>query len=160
MEKYNYLHALVGGCLIGLASLIAGALSGKVPGVSGVFGRLFVPSTPDPPSQGSGVAGPPSQGAGVIGKTWRVVFLVGLIGGAALSFVVWESAALFRPMRSLGVMAVAGRLSDLERASAKGCTSGHGVCGVATGAKDSIVATLIFVGAAMGTVLVYNRVSL
>ena len=140
MGQYTLLHALIGGILIGIASLIAAVLSGKVPGISGVFGRLLVPSTPD--------------------KLWRVVFLMGLIGGAALSFTLWESAALFRPMRPLGVMAVAGLLVGFGTRLGKGCTSGHGVCGVATGAKDSIAATVIFVGVAMVTVIIYNQVSL
>jgi uncharacterized membrane protein YedE/YeeE len=140
MEQYNYLHALVGGILIGVASLIAALLTGKVPGISGVFGRLFVPGTPD--------------------KGWRVVFLAGLIGGAALSFALWESAALFRPLRPLGVMAIAGLLVGFGTRIGKGCTSGHGVCGVAAGAKDSIAATMIFVGVAMVTVFIYNRVNL
>ena len=140
MNHYTLLHALAGGILIGLASLLAAALSGKVPGISGVFGRLLVPATPD--------------------KTWRVVFLVGLIGGAALCFALWESAALFRPMRPLTVMAVAGLLVGFGTRLGKGCTSGHGVCGVATGAKDSIAATMIFVGVAMVTVFIYNRVNL
>ena len=140
MDQYTYFHALVGGCLIGLASLVAAVLSGKVPGISGVFGRLFVPATGD--------------------KTWRVVFLAGLIGGAALSFALWESAALFRSVRPLGVMAVAGLLVGFGTRLGKGCTSGHGVCGVATGAKDSVAATMIFVGVAMITVFIYNQVHL
>ena len=140
MNNYTLLHGLTGGILIGLASLMAAVLSGKVPGISGVFGRLLAPATPD--------------------KAWRVVFLVGLIGGAALSFVFWESAALFRPMRPLGVMAVAGLLVGFGTRLGKGCTSGHGVCGVATGAKDSIAATMIFVGVAMVTVFIYNRFDL
>lgn len=140
MNHYSYLHALIGGCLIGLASLIATVLSGKVPGISGVFGRLLVPATPD--------------------KTWRLVFLLGLIGGAGLSFFLWDSAALFRPMRSLGIMAIAGILVGFGTRLGGGCTSGHGVCGVGMGAKDSIVATLIFVVMGMVTVLIYNRVNL
>lgn len=140
MSDYNYYHALAGGILIGLASLFAAALSGKVPGISGVFGRLLLPATPD--------------------KLWRLVFLIGLIGGAALSFVLWESAAIFRPVHPLGVMAVAGLLVGLGTRLGKGCTSGHGVCGVATGAKDSIAATAIFVAVAMMTVFVFNRINL
>lgn len=140
MGDYSYYHALAGGVLIGLGSLIAAVLSGKVPGISGVFGRLFVAATPD--------------------KLWRVIFLGALTGGAALSFMFWESAALFRPVRPLGVMAVAGLLVGFGTRLGKGCTSGHGVCGVATGAKDSVAATMIFVGVAIVTVFIYNRVSL
>jgi uncharacterized membrane protein YedE/YeeE len=86
------------------------------------------------------------------------VFLVGLICGAALSFALWESAALFRPMRPLGVIAAAGLLVGVGTRIGGGCTSGHGVCGVATGAKDSIAATFIFVGVAMGTLFMFNQV--
>jgi len=139
MAHYSYSHALIGGILIGLASLIAAVLTGKVPGISGIFGRLLLPSTPD--------------------KLWRAVFLAGLIGGAALSFALWESAALFRPTRPLAVMAWAGLLVGFGTRLGKGCTSGHGVCGVATGAKDSIAATMIFVGVAMMTVFVYNLIN-
>src|SRR5581483_3465070 len=110
MEHYNYWHATAGGCLIGLASLIAAATSGKIPGISGVFGRLLVRATPD--------------------KTWRLVFLLGLIAGAAISFSLWESAALFRPVRPLWIMALAGLLVGFGTRLGGGCTSGHGVCGV------------------------------
>jgi uncharacterized membrane protein YedE/YeeE len=82
---------------------------------------------------------------------------MGLISGAALSFSIWESAALFRPMRPPAVMAIAGLLVGFGTRMGGGCTSGHGVCGVGTGAKDSIVATIIFVLVAMVTVFVYNR---
>ena len=137
MADYTLWHALTGGILIGLGSLLATALSGKIPGISGVFGRLLIPATPD--------------------KKWRFLFLLGLIGGAALSFLLWDSAALFRPMRPLVVMGLAGLLVGLGTRIGGGCTSGHGVCGVGTGAKDSIAATLIFVCVAMVTVLIYNR---
>ena len=137
MHEYTLWHALIGGILIGFASLLATALSGKIPGISGVFGRLLIPATPD--------------------KKWRSLFLLGLIGGAALSFLLWDSAALFRPMRPLAVMAVAGLIVGFGTRLGGGCTSGHGVCGVGTGAKDSIAATLIFVVVAMVTVLIYNR---
>jgi uncharacterized membrane protein YedE/YeeE len=137
MHHYTLWHALIGGILIGLASLLATGLSGKIPGISGLFARLLVPATPD--------------------KTWRAVFLVGLIAGAALSFALWQSAALFRPMRPLVVMAIAGLLVGVGTRLGGGCTSGHGVCGVGMGAKDSIVATLIFMAAAMVTVFIYNR---
>ena len=140
MDDYTYWHALIGGMLIGLASLIATVLSGKIPGISGVFGRLLLPATAD--------------------KTWRVVFLIGLIAGAALSFSLWDSAALFRPTRPLAVMAVAGLLVGFGTRVGGGCTSGHGVCGVGTGAKDSIAATFVFVAVAMATVFIYDRIGL
>lgn len=138
MNHYTNWHALLGGMLIGLASLIATVASGRIPGISGVFGRLLVSATPD--------------------KGWRLLFLIGLIGGAALSFALWQSAALFRPMRPLGMMAIAGLFVGFGTRLGGGCTSGHGVCGVGTGAKDSMVATFIFVVTGMATVFIYSRV--
>jgi uncharacterized membrane protein YedE/YeeE len=139
MAHYTLWHALIGGILIGVASLLATVLSGKIPGISGVFGRLLVSATPD--------------------KIWRAVFLCGLIGGAALSFALWQSAALFRPVRPLVVTAIAGLLVGLGTRLGGGCTSGHGVCGVGMGARDSIAATLIFIVTAMVTAFIYNRVA-
>jgi uncharacterized membrane protein YedE/YeeE len=137
MDHYTLWHALVGGILIGFASLLATALSGKIPGISGVFGRLLVQSTPD--------------------KAWRAVFLLGLIAGAGLSFAFWPGVTLYRPMRPLALMIAAGLLVGFGTRLAGGCTSGHGVCGVGMGAKDSIAATLLFMATGIVTVLVYNR---
>jgi hypothetical protein len=139
-DHYTLLNPVIGGILIGFASLLATVLSGKIPGISGVFGRLLVPATSD--------------------KNWRVVFLLGLIGGAALSFALWQSAALFTGMRPLGVMVIAGLLVGFGTRLGGGCTSGHGVCGVGMGAKDSIAATIIFVAVGMVTVFIYHQVNL
>jgi len=138
MSQRAFLVPLLGGMLIGFASLLATALSRKVPGISGVCARLLVPTTPD--------------------KTWRVIFLAGLIGGAVVSFGLWETAAVFRSTRPLPLMALAGLIVGFGTRLGGGCTSGHGVCGVGLGAKDSIAATIIFVATAMVTVFLYNRV--
>ena len=140
MDHYTLWNAVIGGVLIGVASLLATVLSGKIPGISGLFGRLLVPATPD--------------------KAWRAVFLLGLISGAAFSFTLWQGAAFYRPLRPLVVMAVAGLLVGFGTRLGGGCTSGHGVCGVGMGARDSIAATLIFMGTAMVTVFLYNRLDL
>jgi uncharacterized protein len=150
MHHYTLWHALIGGILIGLASLLATVLSGKIPGISGVFGRLLAAVTHKPHS----------QRYSEINKIWRAVFLFGLIGGATLSFALWQSAALFRPMRPFVVVAIAGLLVGFGTRLGGGCTSGHGVCGVGMGAKDSIAATLIFMATAIMTVFIYNRVAL
>src|SRR5437773_12358496 len=100
MNHYTLWHALIGGALIGLASLFATVLSGKIPGISGVFGRLLVLAKRDPRTQRFSATD----------KIWRAVFLFGLICGAAVRFGVWQSAAFFRPMRPPGVMAIGGFL--------------------------------------------------
>ena len=86
----SYVNGLVGGALIGGGSLLGMIVTGKVPGISGVFGRLLRPSTNE--------------------TGWRFVFLAGLIAGAAILFRVFEPAAVFRVPegRSLIVYAIAG----------------------------------------------------
>jgi len=132
------LHGLIGGCLIGLASLLAMAATGKTPGISGVFGRILRPIRND------------------VG--WRICFLAGLLAGAAILFAVDDFSDLYRVPegRSLAVYAVAGLLVGLGTRLGGGCTSGHGVCGMGMGMRDSIVATVVFVLSAMATVYLFE----
>lgn len=133
MPYASYIFGLLGGALIGLASLIASGATGKVPGISGVFSRALQTTTPD--------------------RLWRLVFLVGLVIGAGVTFLLSERAALYRPVGAWGFMVVAGLLVGIGARLAGGCTSGHGVCGIGMGSRDSILATIIFVGVGMLTVL-------
>ncbi len=136
---YTFWNAVIGGCLIGLASFIATAATGKILGISGVLARLFVTGQNDRP--------------------WRLVFLIGLISGAAICFQLFESADIFRPMRSFEMVGLAGFLVGLGTRLGGGCTSGHGVCGVGLGARDSVVATLVFMLVAIITVFFLRIIS-
>ncbi len=129
---------LIGGVLIGAGSLLAFAVTHKIPGISGVFGRLFRPK------------------AGDVG--WRLVMLFGLVLGAGLAFWFVPGAGEFEPAsgRSLTVMALAGLVVGFGTRLGGGCTSGHGVCGMGRGLRDSIAATLIFMASGIVTVLVWN----
>jgi len=134
----DYLLGLLGGVCIGLASVIALAATGKIPGISGVFGRLFLPQTDDP--------------------LWRMILLLALIAGAGAAFLFSRHAVEFAVGgRGLAHFAVAGLLVGLGTRIGGGCTSGHGVCGVGQAQKDSIAATMTFVAAGILTVLIMNR---
>jgi uncharacterized protein len=137
----SWVNGLVGGVLIGLGSLLAMVATGKVPGVSGVFGRLLRSTTTD--------------------RSWRIVFLIGIIAGGAISFALYEPATEYRlpEGRSLLVIAVAGLLVGFGTRLGGGCTSGHGVCGMGMGAKDSIVATMVFMAAGFVTVVLWNMLT-
>ncbi|MFT3870866.1 MAG: YeeE/YedE thiosulfate transporter family protein [Nibricoccus sp.] len=132
-------YGLVGGVLIGVGSLLASAATGKIPGISGLVGRIFRAEAGD--------------------VAWRVIFLVGLVIGAALAIGFNEHAAAFRPVRSLAFLAVAGVLVGVGTRVGGGCTSGHGVCGMGLGSRDSLVATLLFMATAMLTVFIFHRVA-
>src|SRR5690606_38293103 len=101
---------LAGGVIIGLAAAMLWLLHGRVAGISGITGGLF-----DAPSGD---------------RRWRLSFVLGLVaGGFAFSFAL--PAAFAAAPVSLGVAVLAGALVGLGTTLANGCTSGHGVCGVA-----------------------------
>ena len=129
----TYLMALLGGVLIGVGSAVATAATGRIPGVSGVLGRLLRPSAGD--------------------LSWRILFLIALIGGAATAFGLVTSASAFSFVRPLWIVVPAGLLVGFGTRLCGGCTSGHGVCGIGLGAGDSLLATAIFVAAGILTVL-------
>ncbi len=123
---------LAGGLCIGAASLIASGATGRIPGISGVCARLLAPRRGD--------------------TAWRALFLAGLIAGAGLGFVTLHPS--YEPDRPLAVFAIAGLLVGFGTRLGGGCTSGHGICGIGLGARDSVVATIVFMAAGMVTVYV------
>jgi uncharacterized protein len=127
--------ALLGGVLIGLG--LAGMLvgTGRIAGVSGVLGGL--------------IRAPRGELA------WRLFFLAGMLAGG-LAFSVWrpgsfDDAAAQQP---LPLLALAGLLVGLGTSIGRGCTSGHGICGMSRLSVRSIVATLTFMAAGVATAVV------
>lgn len=139
-SNYTFLHALAGGVMIGLASLLALLATGEIPGISGMFSRLIRPRPGD--------------------TAWRAVFFLGLIAGAGVAFATVEAASIYRPLRSLSGFILAGVLVGFGTRLGRGCTSGHGVCGLGLGSKNALVATLVFMGAGMATVFIVNHTGL
>jgi uncharacterized membrane protein YedE/YeeE len=148
MDTFTPIPALLGGALIGLASAILWLGNGRIAGISGIFGQLL----------------PPAQTV-----VWRLVFLVALVLGALLaSYLVpglgvggpgGRPAALAAPPAWFtgGVplwIAVSGLLTGFGTKIGNGCTSGHGVCGIARLSPRSFVATGIFFVVAIITVFV------
>ncbi len=124
IAEFSTAPALLGGALIGLAAVMLMAISGRVAGVSGIVGGALTPR------------------AGDFG--WRIVFVLGLIAGVAVAVglgVVSIPAAQNQPLARL---IAAGVLVGVGTALGAGCTSGHGVCGIARGSPRSIVATMVF----------------
>ena len=137
----EYLGAMIGGILIGLGSLLAMVGSGKVPGISGVAGRILRKNPGD--------------------TAWRFTFLVGLLVGAGLAFALglgWQDYSL-PAGRTFFVYGVSGLLVGFGTRMGGGCTSGHGVCGMGSGARDAILYTAIFMLTAIGTVFLWNLIT-
>ena len=138
MEPLSPLFALAGGLLIGLAAALLLVLSGRIAGVSGMAASAL----------GIADKGPPwSQAA---------AFVVGLPLGA------WLVAALVRVPQieatgSVPLLLGAGLLVGFGTRLGNGCTSGHGVCGVARLSPRSIAATVTFMGLGFATVFITHH---
>lgn len=129
--------ALAGGILLGLAAAALVLGNGRVLGISGIVGGLFSPRRSE--------------------VAWRLTFLLGLV----LSPVVYTSlGALPTPTieASTPTLVVAGLLVGLGTRYGAGCTSGHGVCGLARLSPRSLVATVAFMAAGFATVFVIRHV--
>ena len=126
--------SLVGGALIGAGGAALLFTHGRVAGISGIVGGLLTPSTPD--------------------RSWRVAFVVGLIA-VGLVFTALTPAAMAGSPRALPLVVLAGLLVGYGTQLGSGCTSGHGVCGLARGSGRSLVAVMVFMatGAITATAL-------
>lgn len=138
MHNLTPLSGLLGGALIGLAAAMLMLLTGRIAGISGIFGGLLSPAAGD--------------------RGWRIAFIAGLIA-APLIASFFTGAALPSPVMpaSLIVIVVAGLLVGFGSRMGGGCTSGHGVCGVARLSARSLVATAIFMAAAIITVAIVRH---
>jgi uncharacterized membrane protein YedE/YeeE len=126
-------HALAGGALIGVGSATLLLLNGRIAGVSGILGNVI-----------RATAG--EQG-------WRIAFLIGLIVPA----LVFGAGSPLLPGDWRWAIA-SGMLVGIGTQLGSGCTSGHGVCGLANLSTRSLVATLMFMGAAVITVFLVRHV--
>ena len=129
---FEPLRAALGGSLIGLAAALLILLGGRVAGVSGIVGGLLR-----------------RPGAG--DWAWRIAF----VGGLALSPVLYQWFAGAPEVRSeagWGTLLLAGLLVGMGTRLGSGCTSGHGVCGLARLSPRSLAATLAFMATGMATV--------
>src|SRR5450830_1810930 len=131
MNNFAPVSALVGGLLIGLSASLLLWLNGRIAGVSGVLGGLL-------PAR----AGEPA---------WRLLFLAGLLLGAGGYIALTGVAAPIRQGFPVPLLLLAGFLTGFGTTRANGCTSGHGVCGLARLSLRSLVATVTFLAAAILT---------
>lgn len=135
MTQFTPLASLVGGALIGLASVLLMAFTGRIAGVSGIAVRLF----------------PPYSDGGFVG---RIAFIIGLAVAPVLVMLATGHAPTQTIRAGAVLLIVAGLLVGFGSVLGNGCTSGHGVCGLSRLSMRSLVATAIFMATAGVTVFV------
>jgi uncharacterized membrane protein YedE/YeeE len=129
-------HALAGGVLIGLSAGLLALLDGRLAGISGIVGGVF-DATGD--------------------RAWRLLVLAGLLFAAPLYRLVTAYPAV-NVTQNVPLLIIAGFLVGVGTRYGGGCTSGHGVCGIARLSPRSLVATATFMVAGFVTVYMVRHV--
>jgi len=138
MVEANLLGGLIGGALIGIAASLLLLMNGRIAGISGILGGIFGP-------------------IGGADRFWRVAFVVGLICGAAIYSFASGGFKIELQASNLTLI-VAGLLVGFGTKLGSGCTSGHGVCGLARRSPRSLAATSTFIAFGVLTVFVARNV--
>jgi uncharacterized membrane protein YedE/YeeE len=134
MTNFTPLTGMIGGALIGLAAALLVLINGRIAGISGILGGVLGASGDD--------------------ARWRWAFLAGLVAGPLVVAAGRGALPEITPQASWPMLIVAGLLVGFGTRLGSGCTSGHGVCGIARGAPRSIWATVVFFAVAAVTVFV------
>lgn len=129
---------LIGGMLIGLASLLMLMMTGKIAGISGIAAGLM------------------SSKAGAVG--WRAAFVIGLIIGGLIYVPLTGNSIGVNLQVGWGWMLVGGFLVGFGTRMGSGCTSGHGVSGISRMSARSLAATATFLATALVTVYLARHV--
>jgi uncharacterized protein len=138
MANFTPVSATIGGALIGLAAALLMLLTGRIAGISGIFGG--------------------GLSFGINDKAWRIAFIAGLI--LAPFIASWVGYAMPSPQMpaSWTVIIAAGLLVGFGTRLGGGCTSGHGICGIARLSARSMTATAIFIFTAIVAVVLTRHV--
>jgi uncharacterized membrane protein YedE/YeeE len=138
-------RALIGGILIGLAAVMLMLRLGRIAGVSGILANAVTQAGEE--------------------RAWRLAFLIGIVLGA---YAMAESSGGFTPIFAgtfpgtfaggWPLLVIGGLLVGYGTRMGSGCTSGHGICGLARFSKRSLAATLTFMASAIVTVFIVRHV--
>jgi uncharacterized membrane protein YedE/YeeE len=139
VAEFEALLPLAGGLSIGLAATLLLMLSGRIAGVCGIAFGVLTELTSGAPRFSE--------------ISWRVLFIVGLVGGAALYHFISGAPMPKVDNVSIGVLISGGFIVGLGTKIGSGCTSGHGVCGLGRLSLRSFVATCTFM--LFGVISVY-----
>lgn len=139
MNNFTPIAALIGGLLIGISASLLLWLNGKIAGISGIAnGALWAKSTEE--------------------RTWRILFVLGVIGGGFIYLMLFPNTIQARTGFPLWLVGIGGLLVGYGTALGSGCTSGHGVCGLSRLSIRSLAATLTFLVAGIVTVFVMRHI--
>ena len=135
MTSFTPVQSLLGGAMIGLAAVILMIALGRIAGISGIMASLLPPNS-------------------ARDRGWRIAFLGGLVLSPLLVFNLTSFQVDFQSEASVIALIISGIIAGVGLAFSSGCTSGHGVCGLARLSPRSLAATVTFMGFTFAGVLV------
>jgi uncharacterized protein len=139
VENFTPFSAIAGGILIGIGVTLLLLCNGRIAGISGIlFGALF-------PEKGDWL--------------WRMLFLIGMLAGAATYHHLVPDAFVPRSGYPLALLVTGGLLVGFGTRMGGGCTSGHGICGISRSSPRSFVATFVFMLCGAITVYVIRHIA-
>jgi uncharacterized membrane protein YedE/YeeE len=138
MANFTPVSAAIGGALIGLAAVLLMLFNGRIAGISGIADGLVNPRTND--------------------RLWRLSFIAGLIAAPLVAALAGHAVPMPQMPMNYGIIIVAGLLVGFGTRLGNGCTSGHGICGMARLSPRSITATGVFMIAAIIVVALMRHV--
>jgi uncharacterized protein len=138
MANFTPTASFLGGMLIGCAAALLWLANGTIAGISGILGNLLTARAGD--------------------IAWRIAFLAGLIGAPWL-YALFGGTPAIRLDASVPLILIGGLLVGFGTRLGAGCTSGHGICGIARLSVRSIVATCVFMAAGFVTVFITHHVA-
>ncbi len=144
----GWTHYLAGGVLIGVGVAIVFVATGLRAGASAFFTTTISYITQRPAFQRAWM---------LRERTVRTVFAVGLIAGAAL-FTLLVDGAWFTTEVPLWRLGLGGVFVGFGTRLSRGCTSGHGICGMSSCTRASLVAVPLFLGVAIATAFLLRPV--
>ncbi len=137
--EFTPLMSFAGGVLIGLSAVLLMFFQGRIMGATGILSGLIT----------GGVPGD---------KSWRAAMIVGMIAGPLVVLALTGQMPEVEVPISLPMIVIGGFIVGIGVTFGSGCTSGHGVCGLARLSPRSFVATLTFMVVAIFTVYVIRHV--
>jgi uncharacterized membrane protein YedE/YeeE len=138
MTEFTPVQSLLGGTLIGLSAVLLLVLHGRIAGITGVLSGLLPPVARD--------------------TDWRIAFLGGMIAAPLVYILAFGAAPALASPVSEPALVIGGVIVGAGVSLGSGCTSGHGVCGLARFSSRSLVAVLCFMSTAAITVFISRHV--
>ncbi|WP_127074097.1 YeeE/YedE family protein [Pelagibacterium lentulum] len=138
MTEFTPFTALLGGALIGASAVLLMAFHGRIAGMTGIIAGLVPPFSQD--------------------WAWRAAFILGAIAAPALIVSATGPTIPFDSQVPTLWLIIGGLIVGIGVYFGSGCTSGHGVCGLARFSPRSLAATLVFMASTAATVFVVRHI--